>query len=35
MLQQADVGHGLLRIEEENEKQGAEISFSSESEVKV
>jgi len=35
MLQQADEGHGLKRIEEENEKQGAEISVSSESEVKV
>ena len=35
MLQQADEGHGLMRIEEENEKQGAEISVSSESEVKV
>lgn len=35
MLQQADEGHGLMRTEEENEKQGAEISVSSESEVKV
>lgn len=35
MLEQADEGHGLMRVEEENEKLGAEISFSSESEVKV
>ena len=35
MLQQADEGHGLLGIEEENEKQGTEIYVSSESEVKV
>jgi len=35
MLQQSDVGHRLMGIEEENEKQGAEIFFSSESEVKV
>lgn len=35
MLQQADEGHGLMRMEEENEKQEAEISDSSESEVKV
>jgi len=35
MLQQADEGHELMRTEEENEKQGAEISVSSESEVKV
>jgi hypothetical protein len=35
MLQQADEGHELMRIAEENEKQGAEISASFESEVKV
>jgi hypothetical protein len=34
MLQQADEGHGLMRIEE-NEKLGAEISVSSESELNV
>jgi len=35
MLQQADEGHGLMRMEEENEKQGAVISVSTESEVKI